>query len=110
MSAAKPTIITHNQASVGIFPFPWHLPFLQQASLRNDTKLQIPAGKKWLHYLHVEFAQDRELGACLSRRDCTLQKILNGLSLCRGVSLGVKCNMLLCSTPAQKSFFSGEQL
>lgn len=81
MSAAKPTIITHNQASVGIFPFPWHLPFLQQASLRNDTKLQIPAGKKWLHYLHVEFAQDRELGACLSCRDCTLQKILNGLSL-----------------------------
>lgn len=31
-------------------------------------------------------------------------------SLCQGVLLGVKCNMLLFSTPAQESFFSGEQL
>lgn len=80
-SAAKPAVIIHNQASVGIFPFPWHPAFLQQAGLRNDIKLRIPAGKKWLHYLHVEFAQDRELGACLSRRACTSQKILSGLSL-----------------------------
>lgn len=31
-------------------------------------------------------------------------------SLYQGVPLGVKCNMLLFSTPAQESFFSGEQL
>lgn len=30
-------------------------------------------------------------------------------SLCQGVLLGVKYNMLLFSTPAQESFYSGEQ-
>lgn len=46
MSTAEPAVITQS-GKCGNSPFPWHPAFLQQAGLRKDTKLQIPAGKKF---------------------------------------------------------------
>lgn len=106
-STAKPIVIA-NQASVGISPFPLHPAFLQQADVRNNIRVDAlasnPSRKKISYVIFILSLHETRSWVFACFVGIVHYRKFSMASLCQGVPLAVKCNTLLCSTPAEKSF------
>lgn len=106
MSAAEPTVITQS-GKRGHFPIPLASCISAAGWPKKGHQASNPSKKKKVAPLLNLHRTGSRVLVCLA--GSVHHRKFSMASLCRGVPLGVKCNMLLFSTPAQEPFFSGEQ-